>query len=60
MPDANEGGVAVFPFMKRTIGDFGKSIAAGDLLLTVAVRLPLFRKVRIVCAQFNSPHYRAS
>jgi hypothetical protein len=30
MPDANGGDLAVFPFMKRAIGDLGKAIAAED------------------------------
>ena len=35
MPDANDGDVAVFPFMKRTIGGLGKAITAEDIRVSV-------------------------
>jgi hypothetical protein len=35
MPDENDGDVAVFPFMKRTIGGLGKAIKAEDLRVSV-------------------------
>jgi hypothetical protein len=34
-PDANDGGVAVFPFMKRTIGGLGKAITAEEIRVPV-------------------------
>jgi hypothetical protein len=35
MPDANDGDVAVFPFMKRTIGGLGKAITAEEIRVSV-------------------------
>ena len=35
MPDSNDGDVAVFPFMKRTIGGLGKAITAEEIRVSV-------------------------
>ena len=35
MQDANDGDVAVFPFMKRTIGGLGKAITAEEIRVSV-------------------------
>ena len=35
MPDANDGDVAVFPFMKRTIAGLGKAITAEEIRVYV-------------------------
>ena len=35
MPDSNDGDVAVFPFMKRTIAGLGKAITAEEIRVSV-------------------------
>ena len=35
MPDANDGDVAVFPFMRRTIAGLGKAITAKEIRVSV-------------------------
>ena len=35
MPDSNDGDVAVFPFMKRTIAGLGKALTAEEIRVSV-------------------------